>query len=175
MANPSIQEGDFHVRGQFSAGSWGGANAAFTDSDIASGADIAASKLRTRFPVVYRQSDLDKYPSPDTYPLHIAYGSTGSVDQFQCCLTKALPTGTKTLSIDLLKGSSGSTYSSILSAKVTFTSTDTLRGPKVGTLSSTAAVLTNNDTLAIELSSSGSSGTLGEGFIATAWCQEKPL
>lgn len=136
-------------------------NAGSVDDDaVASGADIAASKMRHQHRAVYSQ-ELATAASTGSYVIHAFQGQTGGVLAFKCGAA-VKPAGDGSVTFNLKRGTT-----SILTAAVTMNSSSTNYAFAAGTISTSACTV--GDVLVLTITSStGTAGTVANGIFAYA-------
>jgi len=133
---------------------------AISDDQVASGADLAASKLKHVHRATYGQA-IAASPTTGAYTIHAVKGATAGVLEFKTCLATA-PTGDGSVTVDCLNGTA-----SLLSAAVTLNSSSTAYTFQAGTVSTSAATV--GDVIVISITkSTGTAGTCGSGLMAYA-------
>lgn len=132
---------------------------AIGDAAIASGADLAASKLKHVHRAVYSQ-ELATTPTTGTYVIH-SFQADGGMLAFKVgCAVK--PSGDGTVTLNLLRNTT-----SVLAAALTLNSSSTNYTFQAGSISTTAC--TAGQVLALSIASStGTAGTCGSGIFAYA-------
>lgn len=139
------------------------------NTEVESSADIAASKLEHQHALNYAQATGSNIASA-TVDLHIL-GDTGTVEAFEAVLTGVAAGGDRTVTVDLHKSTGGAAFATILSGTISFSSSDSLRVIKAGTLSS--STLVDGDILRLVVTVAGSSGTQPQGLLVTTTIREK--
>lgn len=137
-------------------------NASVGNANIPAGAGIDASKVNGRHMIRHAQKNGTAVVT-ETMMVHVAY-LAGTILQF-AVRPRAKPTGGDlAFTVDLQSAPNGSnTWTSHLSAAVSVSSADTDDTIKLGTLSDTTYAA--GDTLRIVITTSGSTGTQGQGVI----------
>lgn len=104
--------------------------------------------------------------------MHAVYGATGEIVAFEGVVS-TVATGTdRTVTVNLLRASSGSTYATVLSSNIQFTSTSAARTPVAATLSTTALV--DGDVLKASWTVAGSSLAQAIGLYLNLILREDP-
>lgn len=140
------------------------------NADIEAGADIAASKVVHRTPLQYAQAGGSAVADADVM-LHIARGTTGTIVALEVAVETAA-VGDSTVDVDLLKGSAGSAFATVLSSVVQVTSGTAVRTPVAGTLSVTS--FADGDILKLSVDATVGTGTLPQGLVVSVWIDETP-
>lgn len=100
-------------------------------------------------------------------------GSTATVKRISAVIDGAIATGgDRTVNVDLQKSTGGGAFATILSATIQFTSADTIRTVKAGSLSSTSLVA--GDLLQIVVTVAGAAGNQAQGLTVMVDIQEAP-
>lgn len=172
MAAASRHEGSLHVTETLSAAAVRFPAGSFDDDDIAASANIAASKLDR-----HQSIDTELFSEEATVVatsskfLHIVRGSTGTIVGFEAVVHTLASGSTQNCYIDLQKATASTTYVSILSAPIGFASTDSVRSPKAGTISS--AGLSDGDLLRTVVTVTGSTANFYRGLGTTLIYSER--
>lgn len=164
MANQETTfNGDLFVNGAFRAKTASLPSSSITNSNVVAGAGISASKLQHQHQHVYAQEGTNASASARQI-LHVVVGATGTVESIKATLTTAC-IGAATITVDLKKN--GTT---ILSAVISFSSSDAAFTLKAGTISTPAVVV--GDVLEIVVVATAGGGTLGKGIAAVLKIRE---
>ena len=144
-----------------------------TNTKVAASADIAANKLQHRHAISHSQKDGTDVVS-ETIMLYIARAS-GTLARF-VVRPRLVPTGgDKQYTVDIQKAVTGSnTWTSLLTAVVTVSSSDTNDVVKGGTLIG-SPVYVLNDTIRFVITASGSTGSQGQGVAIEATVDESGI
>lgn len=169
MAQAADFQGDVNVRGTLSCATLSVPSGTIGNDDVASDAAISASKLQGEFSLAHAQTGNVAAVAADY--LRICRG-TGQIVAVEAALNEVIPSGDRTAVIDLQKGNAGSAFATVLSAPITLDSTNVLRTPEVGAVSS--ATTADNDILRIVVTLGGSSGTNPAGLSVTVTYREAP-
>lgn len=138
------------------------------DAAINPNADITADKVRHQIPDVYSIGDTAAVTTgPVVQQGHIASGSTGAVYQVMA-LVGQLPTTAAPVYVDYQKQSPSSTWVSVLSTPIAITSTETIRTPVDGVVT-TGEYSTGASFRWRVYTTGGASTDMALGLIATAW------
>lgn len=128
---------------------------------VASGANLDEAGLEHRHTLIQAwPSGADV--SAGTQLLHTAYRA-GTVLNVSVAIDVAPSTSGSPATVDVMKSSAGSSFSTILSAPVAISSTCTARSVLTGTLSGTPT-LAQGDILEVVVTSSGTTGTRCQGM-----------
>ncbi len=169
MATASRIESGLHVAGHLSSTTMKIPDATLTDAGVNGSAKIAASKLVHRPVENYQQA-----PGSDvvaaTVPLFIAH-KAGSVIAIEVA-GLSIPSGDKTVTVDLQKSTGGGAFATILTGVVTIDSGETARVAVAGTINTAAFV--DGDVFQLVVAVTGSSGTQVQGLVVTVTFDQDP-
>lgn len=84
----------------------------------------------------------------------------------------AIPTGAKTIGVDVQLGNAADDYATVLASVVTINASSTARTPQAGILAVANTPVADGDTLLIDVNASGASGTQGQGLNVIVWIRE---
>lgn len=141
------------------------------DADIAEGANIGAQKMEHQHNVPYSQADGAAVVS-ETKAVWVAT-ATGTIESFVVRPQTVPISGDLQYTVDVQKAAAASgTYTTILSSVVTISSADTDETEENGTLSTTS--YSDGDCFQVVVTTSGSTGTQGQGVIAMLKLREQP-
>jgi hypothetical protein len=175
MPNQSVVYSDVQVSGTLTCTRFSCPTGAIGNDAVAAGVAgnyVAASKLEHQFGESVEYAGFASAVNAGQKMLHIVRGLTGEVVGIEGMFITAPSATTASFSMDLRKVTAASTGASILSAVVTFVSTDVVRTPKAGTISS--ADLADGDMLNLVITTTGSTANAALGFIATLTLREDP-
>ncbi len=142
-----------------------------TDQHIAPSAKIQASKLVHRHVLVYAVPD-GQSVSAITRLLYLA-AAAGKLRRVEVRPTQ-VPTGDYSYTVDVQRASDGSgTWSSLLSSVITVDSSASADTKKSGTLVASPD-LAAGDALRLVITTSGTSGTQGQGLVVLVELEEDP-
>jgi len=145
---------------------------ALTNTHISSNADIAATKLVHRHAISHGQANGSDVTS-ETKLLHIAKAAA-TVQLIEVRPTTVPSGGDKQFTVDIQKATNGSSsWTSLLSAVVTVSTSSTNDTRQVGTLIG-SPTLVDDDALRVVITASGTTGTQGQGFVVTVNLDEDP-
>lgn len=163
MAAASRHEGSLHITETLSAQAVRFPAGSFDDDDIAAGANIAASKLDRHESInIQHCAEAATVEASSSQFLHIVRGSTGSLVGFEGIVHTVASATTQLCYLDLQKATASTTYVSVLSAPISFASTDAVRTPKAGTINS--AGLSDGDILRTVVTVTGSTANFFKGL-----------
>lgn len=145
-------------------------NGSITNASVASGADIDADKIVHRQALSYYQADGSSVTAAEV-PIHVARGTTGTIVAIDVAIMTAA-SGDAEVDVDLKKGSSGSSFSSVLTGVITVDSGTSVRDPEAGTLDTTS--FTEGDILMLDINVDAGSGSLPQGMVVTVTIDETP-
>lgn len=144
-----------------------------TDAMVASGANIDADKLEHRHHIGYDQAGGSDVVSA-TRMLYIARGAA-TIKKITARVTTAPTGGDKQFTVDVQKAANGSSsWSSLLSTVITFSSADSNNTKEDGTLIG-SPVLSAGDALRVVITPSGSTGSQGQGMVVSVHLDESSL
>lgn len=106
-----------------------------------------------------------------TIPLHTMLRD-GELVAVEVVATTAPAGGDKKFTVDLHKGSQAAAFATMLSAVVTYDNTKANRQVVAAALAST--LLADGDTLQVIVTTSGATGTQGQGLVVTVTIRENP-
>tara|TARA_R100000808_G_C2129955_1_gene139342 strand:+ start:851 stop:1375 length:525 start_codon:yes stop_codon:yes gene_type:complete len=133
---------------------------------------IAASKVIHRVDVNHGQADGADVVS-ETKLLRVARGD-GTLSSFRVRVTTAPTGGDKQFTVDLQKAADGSgSWTTMLDSVITMSSADSDDTLETATLV-TDPTYDDGDAIRIVVTASGSTGSQGQGFVATAGLEENP-
>ncbi len=133
-----------------------------SDDHVNAGAAIDADKLQHRHALNYAQADGSDVVTA-TQLLHVCRAA-GMVVDVEARVTTAPTGGDKQFTVDIQKAVDGGSFSTILSAVLTFGGSDNTL--QTATLSGTPT-LADGDALRVVITASGSSGSQGQGVVVT--------
>lgn len=167
MANASRLEGDHHFTGVISSASAPRfPSGSFDDDDVAAAANVAASKLER-----HQSIDLELFAEGATVAalpsklMHIVRGTTGQSVGFEAMVHTVASATSQLCYVDLQKCTPSTTFVSVLSAPITFASSDAIRTPKAATINT--AALSDGDCLRTVVTVTGSTVSFFTGLNAT--------
>ena len=163
MSTPTRMEGDVHVAGALSANSMSIPDGTVGNDDVASDADIAATKLQHQYQKNYSQES-GTTVAAEEYIIHTVYGAAATVVAFEAGLI-TIPDGDRTVTVDLHKN--GTT---ILSAAIVLDSGNTTYVVEGATISS--PTLADGDVLEVVVTIGGSSGSNPAGLFVNCVIRE---
>jgi hypothetical protein len=128
---------------------------------------LPASAAFHHFPVQYRTKEGVDCVT-ESYPIHTAYRD-GTLIAIEVMVVTP-PTDTRTLTVDLKKGSQASGFATVLSAPITINSGTAARQVVVGVLTTTA--IADGDTLELVITVGGAAGNHAQGLSVTVFLQQ---
>lgn len=144
-----------------------------TNTMVNTAANIDADKLEHRHHIGYDQAGGSDVVSA-TRMLYIARGSA-TIKKITARVTTAPTGGDKQFTVDVQKAANGSSsWSSLLSAVITFSSADSNNTKEDGTLIG-SPVLSAGDALRVVITPSGSTGSQGQGVVVSIHVDESSL
>ena len=163
MAIPSQLQGDFEFPGTVRiTGTATLPDGTITNAMVSASAAFAHTKLEHRYQASHILESTAAVIQASKHIFH-AYRPCTVLGGAAVVETIADSTG-RVVTVDILKSTAGSTYSSILSASLTFNSTNaTARTPKAFSLSGTPTLL-QGDILKTSITVAGSTGTQAKGL-----------
>lgn len=166
---PVVNEviGDLNIRGRVTAQSITLPSSSVGNSQIAAGAGVAASKLEGEFK--YNHSQTGNVANATEY-FNAVRGTTGEIVAIEMALTETIPSGDKTVTIDLQKSTGAGAFATVLSGTVVLNSSSVLRTLVAGTISS--GDLADGDILKLTVTIGGSTGTDPQGLVVTVILRE---
>lgn len=102
---------------------------------------------------------------------NIARGN-GTIRSIEAVILTTLPTGDRTVSVDLKRSTSAGALASILSAAISLSSANTLRVPAAGTINTSA--VQDNDFWQVVLTLGGTTGNYPVDLLITVEWEEAP-
>lgn len=166
MSEPSRWINDYYVNGQVSCTTLTlPASCIGRDAFSATAALLVkASKFERQHMLTHSQeSGVDV--ADETEIIHHVRGVTGEIVDLEIFIETAPTGGDKAFDVDLEKKSIGGSWASVLSAAVTIDSADSDLSISVATVSS--AALVDGDQLRVVVTTSGSTGSQGQGLAVT--------
>jgi hypothetical protein len=154
---------DVYAAGNLSAKSFTPPAGCILDSSIAGLAGVQASKLQHQYEKTYQQESATNAVT-ESRVVHVVQGATATLLAFEA--GAIVPeTGNDTCTIDCLKNGT-----SILSAAISLTNTDTARQLHTGALTTTTAVA--GDVFEVHIVATHNTGTLAKGVFAQLQLRE---
>lgn len=172
MAVPTRLEGDLYVTGNINSLTLSIPDGTIVDADVSASANISASKLER-----HQSVDVELFAEGATVValpsrlLHITRGTTGQSLAFEGMVHTVASATTQLCYLDLQKATASTTFVSILSAPITFASSDAVRTPKAGTISN--AAMTDGDVFRSVVTVTGSTANFFAGLNATLTYSER--
>lgn len=140
------------------------------NADIASGADIAGTKLECHFAIPYWQAHGTAIAAA-TVPIKIMRAA-GTLMSVEAQITEAVATGNdRTVDVDLKRSVGTGAPSTMLTAPIQFDDGSSLRTTATATLAATS--LADGDSLYIVVSVAGGNGDQAKGLLVTVHLREK--
>lgn len=163
MAAASRHEGSLHVTETLSAQAVRFPAGSFDNDDIAAGANIEASK-HDRHQSIDKQhcSEAATVEASSSEFLHIVRGSTGTLIGLEAIVHTVASATSQLCYLDLQKATASTTYVSVLSAPISFASTDAARTVRAGTISTPG--LSDGDLLRTVVTVTGSTANFFKGL-----------
>ena len=140
------------------------------DSDIATGAAIAASKVRHQFTIDTELAEQGTEIAAIEKLIHIVHGATAELISFEGVIVAQGATS-GTVLVDLQRSTAGGAFASITTTDITLQYNSTILVPVAATLSTTSLV--DGDVLKAVVSVSGG-GTYPDGLLTTLTLWEDP-
>lgn len=163
MAIPSRQEGSLHVVETLSAGAIRYPTGSILNESIGESANIAASKLERHQAHAHQFfAEGVTVEATSSYLTHLVSGSSGQSLGFEAVFHTASAGTTQLAYIDLQKATAATTWVSILSAPISLASSDPVRTPRAGVISTPA--LTDGDMLRQVITTTGSTANFFKGL-----------
>lgn len=163
------QIGDLHVDGCLAPDEFDVPDGSVEDRHVRPYARIGADKTEHQHPISYWQ-DSSAVVASETRVLHTFKEAAELVAVSVVPITP--PVGAKQYTVDVKLGNASTGYATILSAVVTVSASSAARTPISGTLATVAAAA--GDSLEVEITASGASGTQGTGVNVVIWIREQP-
>jgi hypothetical protein len=166
----NVVGGDLVVQGTLSAQAMNLPANAVADAAVKAAAGIAATKLEHQHALRYSQPAGTAVVS-ETAGLFICRGATGTIVQLDAAILGAIATdASRTVTVDLQKGNAGTAFATVLSAPLSFGSTDVLRTVK--TAAPIVTTLAAGDQLRVVVTVAGGVGAQAQGLVVTATVRE---
>lgn len=146
-----------------------------TNAMVNSAARIAATKLINRLPYTYRQkTGTDVATATEDIAIARAGTSTttSTILSFEATCTTAPTGGDKAFTVDLQRSTSEGAFATVLSSVLTFDNTKTSRRVYTATLSSLTFL--DGDIFRVIVTTSGSTGSQGQGLLCELRLDEQP-
>lgn len=135
-----------------------------TDSDVAAGAGIAASKLVHEHALNYAQAPGAAIVAA-TVDLHIVRGATGKTVSMDAVVTGAIATGgDRTVTIDLQRSTAGGAFATVLSSTIVLNNASVLRVAQPAVVNASLSALIVGDILRATVAVAGVAGAQGQGL-----------
>ncbi len=157
MATAQQIDGDVVIRGSLTVTGTQTQPVGLTNSNIASGAAISATKLEHQYSQTYAQANVTAVA--ETKAVHVTYGTTGVILKFKAGSIAACA-GDSTVTVDLKKN--GTT---VLTSPITLNSSSVARVAQSASPSVTALAV--GDLLEVVVAISAGTGTLATGVFAS--------
>jgi hypothetical protein len=158
-------EGDMFIYGDFGALTMTIPDGTVDDGAVAAGADILATKMRHQMNKHYAQESAT-LAAAGSWSIHTCWGVTAEIIAFEAG-SVVICIGNATITVDLKKNGV-----SVLSAPIGLDSSNTIRLPEAGTISTSG--LADGDMLEVVVTVNAGTGTLGKGLFANCIVREKP-
>lgn len=152
-------DSDLNVQGAISARSFDLPAGTVENVDISSTANLAGGKMQMS--QSHRHSQNGTVAAATEY-LSITRGATGTVVSLEAALNEQVPSGDKTVTIDLQVGNQSTAFATILSSTLVLDNTDSLR--EVNTATITTPALADGDVLKLTVAIAGSTGDDPQGL-----------
>jgi len=166
MAIPSRIEGDIYVTGNINGGSLSIPDGTVVNADVSASAAISASKLERHQSIDTQHFDeASTVAATSSELLHIVGGTTGQSLRFEAVVHTVASATTQLCYLDLQKCTASTTYVSILSAPISFASSDSARTARAGTIS--VAALSDGDILRTVITVTGSTANFFKGLLSS--------
>lgn len=169
MAQAADFQGDVNIRGTLSCTTLSVPAGTIENDDVAASAAISASKLQSCFNLQHSQTGT--VAAVAGVYLRTCRG-TGQIVAIEAALEETIPSGDRTVTIDLQLGNAGAAFATVLSAPIVLDSANVLRTSEVGAISS--ATTADNDRLRLVITIAGSTGTNPAGLNVTVTYREAP-
>lgn len=143
------------------------------NSDVASGAAIAATKLTHQFSIdrqLYAEGAAVVALASEL--LHIVSGTTAEIVTFEGVITTQATGADRTVNVDLQKSTGGGAFASITTTDIEIDNTTAIRTAVAATLSNTS--LSDGDVLRAVVSVAGSASAQAAGLLITLTLREDP-
>lgn len=165
----STHKGSLTVTESFSAQNINYPSGSITNSAISGTAQIAASKLQIRKTASKVLADSTTISSFSEI-IHVCHAA-GTVSSFEL-MPFVSPTGGDVYKVDLQKGNSSSTFTSVLSAVVSISSDTNDRTVQAGAVTTTS--FADGDAFKVVSETTSAAGTMGTGLCVTLNLDENP-
>jgi len=165
----SILQGDYLITGNLSANSMSLPSGGVKDTNVASGAAIAASKLIHEVTSKYQQNSNAAVVNDNQYA-HIVNGATCTLAYVKAAVDTVATGADRTVNIDLQRSTGGAAFATVLSSTILFNNASTARTVVSGAINT--ATLAQGDILKWVVTVAGAAGNQAIGVIAEAFFQE---
>lgn len=162
-------DSDLNVQGAISARSFDLPAGSVDNADVSATANIAGGKMQMS--QSYRHTQTGTIAAATEY-LSITRGTTGTIVSLEAALTEQVPSGDKTVTIDLQKGNQSTAFATVLSSTLTLDNTNALREVNEATITTTA--LADGDQLKLTVAIAGSTGDDPQGLCVDVRIYEDP-
>lgn len=149
---------DVNVQGNLSCSTFSAPASCIGNAAVSAGAGIDADKLQHQHAKHYSQAHGSVVASA-TVVVHTVKGATGVLRSIDAVLTSACA-GAATITVDVYKNSTST--GSLLSATISFSSSDAAWTEKAGTI--TSPNLVDGDNLVLVVVATAGGGTIGQGL-----------
>lgn len=155
--------GDVLIGGNLQANTMTLATSSITDANVASAAAISYLKVTHMLLASYAQ-DSGADVATKTNVIYASRAASGAVVFDIAVAIDTAPTGgDKAYTVDVKKSTGGGAFSSILTGVVTVNSSSTTRSVVVASITGTTCTLAQGDILNVVVTTSGSTGSQGQG------------
>lgn len=169
----SSQAGNLRVAGQLTMGSivLPPGSVSNTNLDLSLTDPIDAEKVEQQYAVDYRQTT-GAIIVTQTQDVHIVHGASGEIVSVDITATTAPTGGDKKFTVDVMKGSAGVAFATVLTAPADYD--DDQADREIVTASLVASpTLADGTILRVIITASGATGTQGQGLVVTITVRAK--
>ena len=170
MSELTVVGGDLFVRGNLSAQSMSVASGSVSNASVVAAAGIDSSKVIHRYAINYSQASGSAVVAA-AHILHLARAS-GTIVSVEALVEVKATGADRTIDVDVLLGSSGSSYATILTAPIEFDDGSTNRAVVSGTLATASYI--DNDSIKISVTVAGAAGAQATGLCVVITLAENP-
>lgn len=170
MAQVIFSQTDAHFDGNLSSKTLTVPVNVIKDAQVASDAKIGAAKLVHQFHVRHSQKDGTDVVTETMVVFNAK--AAGTLVRVAVVPIIAPTGGDKAFTVDVQKGNQSTAFATVLSPVVTINNTVANREVKTGTI--TVAAFAANDTIKVVLTTSGTTGSQGQGVLVQLTVQEDP-
>ena len=170
MPSTNTIDGDLRVTGRLVPATFTPPAGAVDNAAVAASAGIVATKLQHQYIVTHTQKT-GADVATQTEDVHIVHGLTGTVVGVDVACSTAPTGGDKAFTVNVHKGNQSTAFATILTGNISYSSSQANRQVVSGTLVG-SPTLADGDTLRVIVTTSGSTGSQGQGLVVAITLRE---